>query len=102
MGISTSGLITDNTNGQFGPFANQMFVGDQGQSKIMRVALEKVKGEYQGVVFPFREGFSSGILRLVWGHDGSLFAGMTSRGLVLHGQRTLQPATAGLDGPHTV
>jgi glucose/arabinose dehydrogenase/uncharacterized cupredoxin-like copper-binding protein len=80
MGISTSGLITDNTGGKFGPFANQLFVGDQGQSKIMRVDLEKVKGEYQGVVFPFREGFSSGILRLTWGHDGSLFAGMTSRG----------------------
>jgi azurin len=46
----------------------------------MRVYLEKVKGVYQGMVFPFREGFSSGILRLCWGSDGSLFAGMTSRG----------------------
>lgn len=80
LGISTSGLITDNTNGKFGPFQDQLFVGDQGQSKIMRVALEKVKGEYQGVVFPFREGFSSGILRQVWGNDGSMFVGMTSRG----------------------
>lgn len=80
LGISTSGILHDNTNGKFGPFENQMFVGDQGQSKIMRVDFEKVKGEYQGVVFPFREGFSSGILRLVWGSDGSLFSGMTSRG----------------------
>jgi uncharacterized cupredoxin-like copper-binding protein len=32
------------------------------------------------VVFPFREGFSSGILREVWGNDGSMFVGMTSRG----------------------
>lgn len=80
FGISTSGFVYDSTKGQFGPFENQLLVGDQGQSKIMRVALEKVKGEYQGVVFGFREGFSSGILRLAWGNDGSLFAGMTSRG----------------------
>jgi azurin len=46
----------------------------------MRVALEKVKGEYQGAVFPFRSGFHSGVLQLSWGDDGSLFAGMTNRG----------------------
>ncbi len=80
LGISTSGILNDNTDGKFGPYGNQMFVGDQGQSKIMRIDLEKVKGVYQGVVFPFREGFSSGILRLSWGTDGSLFSGMTSRG----------------------
>ncbi|GAA4442439.1 hypothetical protein GCM10023188_42140 [Pontibacter saemangeumensis] len=80
LGISTSGILNDDTNGKFGPFTNQFFVGDQGQSKVMRVALEKVKGQYQGVVFPFREGFSSGILRLIWGSDGSMFSGMTSRG----------------------
>ncbi|WP_169727983.1 plastocyanin/azurin family copper-binding protein [Adhaeribacter aquaticus] len=80
LGISTSGLLNDNTSGKFGPFANQLFIGDQGQSKLMRVDLEKVNGEYQGVVFPFREGFSSGILRMVWGNDASMFVGMTSRG----------------------
>ncbi len=80
LGISTSGLLTDNTAGKFGPFANQLFVGDQGQSIVSRVDLEKIKGEYQGVVFPFREGFSSGVFRLVWGHDASMFVGMTSRG----------------------
>lgn len=80
LGISTSAILNDNTAGKFGPFSGQLFIGDQGQSKIMRVDLEKVKGEYQGVVFPFREGFSSGILRQVWGHDGSMYVGMTSRG----------------------
>jgi azurin len=57
-----------------------LFVGDQAQSKLMRVYLEKIKGVYQGIVFPFREGFSSGILRMNWGADGSMFVGMTSRG----------------------
>ena len=46
----------------------------------MRVYLEKIKGVYQGMVWPFREGFSSGILRMNWGSDGSMFVGMTSRG----------------------
>ena len=80
LGISTSGIISYESQGKMGPFEGQLFVGDQGQSKIMRVYLEKVKGVYQGAVFPFREGFSSGILRLNWGSDGSMFAGMTSRG----------------------
>lgn len=80
MGISTSDILVDTTGGAFGPFTGQLFVGDQGQSKVMRVFLEKVKGEYQGVVFPFRSGFNSGMLRLSWGSDGSLFAGMTNRG----------------------
>ena len=46
----------------------------------MRVNLEKVNGEWQGACFPFREGFQSGIIRTVWGLDGSMFVGMTSRG----------------------
>jgi len=80
LGVSTSGIISYEDQGKIGPFKGQLFVGDQGQSKIMRVFLEKVKGVYQGAVFPFREGFSSGILRLNWGSDGSMFVGMTSRG----------------------
>ena len=80
MGVSTSDILADNTKGGFGPFAGQLFVGDQGQSRVMRVFLEKVNGVYQGAAFPFREGFSSGVLRMVWGKDHSMFVGMTSRG----------------------
>jgi uncharacterized cupredoxin-like copper-binding protein len=80
MGISTSDIAEDLTGGTFGPFAGQYYVADQGHSKIMRMSLEKVNGEYQGACYPFREGFSSGLLRLRWGIDGSLFGGMTSRG----------------------
>lgn len=80
LGISNSEIITDETAGKFGPFAEQIFVGDQGQSKIMRVVLEKVKGEFQGVAFDFRSGFQSGVLRMNWGHDGSMFVGETNRG----------------------
>lgn len=80
LGISNSEILPDETAGKFGPFAGQLFVGDQGQSKIMRVVLEKVNGEYQGVAFDFRSGFQSGVLRMNWGHDGSLFVGETNRG----------------------
>ncbi len=80
MGISTADIIEDQTGGAFGPFTGQYFVADQGHSKIMRMSLEKVKGKYQGACYPFYEGFASGLLRLRWGLDGSLFAGMTSRG----------------------
>src|SRR5690606_99205 len=65
LGISTSGILSYDDKGEMGPFNGQLFVGDQGHSKIMRVALERVNGVYQGAVFPFREGFSSGILRLI-------------------------------------
>ncbi len=80
LGISNAEIVVDESKGKFGPFAGQLFVGDQGQSKIMRVVLEKVKDEYQGVAFDFRSGFQSGVLRLTWGHDGSLYAGLTNRG----------------------
>ncbi|MEX2028745.1 MAG: plastocyanin/azurin family copper-binding protein [Candidatus Curtissbacteria bacterium] len=80
LGISTSDILLDKSGGTFGPFTDQLFIGDQGHSKIFRVQLEKVNGVYQGVAFPFREGFTSGILRMIWGNDGSMFVGMTSRG----------------------
>jgi azurin len=80
FGISNSGIAEDTTGGRFGPFGGQLFVADQGQSKIMRVALEQVKGEWQGAVIAFRAGFECGIIRLTHGEDGSLFAGETARG----------------------
>ncbi len=80
LGISNSQIIVDQTGGKFGPFEGQVFVGDQGQSKISRIFLEKVNGEYQGASFDFRNNFQSGVLRMTWGHDGSLFVGETNRG----------------------
>jgi len=79
MGQSASGIACD-VRGKFGPFKNQLFVGDQTHSTIMRVYLEKVNGRYQGACFPFREGFSSGSLALEFGPDGSLFDQSTERG----------------------
>jgi cytochrome c551/c552 len=80
LGISNSELIRDETKGAFGPFVNQIFIGDQGQSKIMRVFMEKVNGEYQGAAWDFRSNFQSGVMRMDWAKDGSLFVGETNRG----------------------
>jgi hypothetical protein len=39
-----------------------------------------VNGEYQGAAWEFRSGFQSGVLRMAWANDGSLFVGETNRG----------------------
>jgi uncharacterized cupredoxin-like copper-binding protein/glucose/arabinose dehydrogenase len=80
QGISNAGIQEDLSGGKFGPFAGQLFVADQGQSKIVRVSLEKVKGVWQGASYSFRSGFDCGIIRLAQGEDGSFFAGETERG----------------------
>ncbi|WP_026966083.1 c-type cytochrome [Algoriphagus terrigena] len=78
-GISNSEPITIPDN-YWGPFGGQILVGDQGQSKIMRVMMEKVNGVYQGASIDFRSGFQSGVLRMVFAEDQSLFVGETNRG----------------------
>lgn len=80
MGQSASGIECDTTDGKFGPFKNQLFVGDQTQSTVMRVFLEKVDGHYQGACFPFKKGFGSGSLALKLSENGKLFVGSTNRG----------------------
>lgn len=84
MGISTSDIVI--VPDAWTPFAGQLLVGDQGHSKIMRVFQEKIDGVYQGICFPFKEGFSSGLLRMDWGPDQTLYVGMTSRGWAATGK----------------
>jgi hypothetical protein len=80
MGQSASGIACDNTKGKFGPFQDQLFVGDQTHSTVMRVCLEKVNGRYQGACFMHRQGFDSGTLALELAPDGSMFVQGTDRG----------------------
>ncbi|WP_437186294.1 hypothetical protein SH668x_003442 [Planctomicrobium sp. SH668] len=80
MGQSAAGVVCDTTGGKFGPFENQLFVGDQTASTVMRVDLEMIKGVYQGACFPFLEGFASGVVGMEMTPNGKLFVGGTSRG----------------------
>lgn len=80
VGQSSTDILLDDTNGKFGPFTGQLFVSDFTTSSISRVFLEKVNGDYQGACFGFREGLASAVVRMAFGRDGSLFAGLTNRG----------------------
>ena len=79
-GQSATDIMLDESNGKFGPFAGQFFVGEFTQAAMNRVFLEKVNGEYQGACFPFRSRFASAVLRMSQGTDGSVFVGLTNRG----------------------
>ena len=80
VGMSSTDVLCDTTRGKFGPFAGQLFVGEFTMSFVSRVFLEKVKGEYQGACFRFREGLQCAALRMEWGKDGSMFVGQSNRG----------------------
>jgi glucose/arabinose dehydrogenase len=80
MGKSPSGMCWDTSGGKFGPFDGQLFIGDQHHATVMRVCLEKIDGHWQGACFRFRRDFQCGIIRICWGQDHSLFAGMSKAG----------------------
>lgn len=70
----------DLTNGKFGPYAGQMFIGDQTQSNLMRVTTERVGDREQGAAINFAVDLESGVMRPVFLPDGSLLLGQTGRG----------------------
>jgi hypothetical protein len=75
MGRSISGFRVNNTKGKFGPFDDQIFVGDYTLSVIMRATTEQVNGVWQGACYPFREGLSTGIMHVEFSPQGQLVAG---------------------------
>lgn len=76
---STGNLVVDTTGGKFGPFAGDFFVAEMTNGYVLRAQLEKVQGEYQGAVFPFRRAVGSAV-RVLFAPDGTLLAGLTERG----------------------
>ena len=82
--------IVDTTEGKFGPFAGQIFVGDHTNPVICRVALEQVGGEFQGACFPFVTGMNLGNHRLAFSPDGELYIGQTVRGWLGSGGEGIQ------------
>lgn len=76
---SATDIVCDLTGGQFGPFSDQLFIGEMLKGTILRVALEKVAGEYQGACFVFRRGCGA-VNRLAFGSTGKLFLTRANRG----------------------
>ncbi|MES2922992.1 MAG: family 16 glycoside hydrolase [Verrucomicrobiota bacterium] len=58
-----------------GAYAGQMLFAELTHGGINRIFMEKINGEYQGAVFQFTQGLETGMNRLTWGPDGSLYAG---------------------------
>jgi len=71
---SASGIATVG-DFRFGPFGGQMLVGEFQNASVVRVAMEKVNGQWQGAVLPFVKGFASGVNRLAYGPDSRLYVG---------------------------
>jgi glucose/arabinose dehydrogenase len=84
MGNSLTQPLCDDTQGKFGPFAGQLFVGDTDSERIMRVMLEEIGGALQGACIPFMEskGLRKGNNRLAFAPDGSLWVGQVSYGFI--------------------
>jgi hypothetical protein len=85
MGRSITAFSVNQTQGKFGPFENQMFLGDYTLSILMRATTEQVNGVWQGACYPFREGLSTGILNVEFTPGGKLLCGGTNRGWPVRG-----------------
>jgi hypothetical protein len=80
LGQSVADLALDTSGGRFGPFAGQFLTGDQTDAQLERVDLELVDGQYQGACWRVLGGLDSGVNRVAFAPDGSLFVGQTDRG----------------------
>lgn len=72
----------DTTNGRFGPFAGQAFLGEMNQQYLLRVMLEDVDGQTQGSATPFLRDTRNPLLnrgnnRFVFDQEGNLWIGQT-------------------------
>jgi glucose/arabinose dehydrogenase len=74
--------FTDTTEGKFGPFAGQLMIGEMNRARILRVVMEEVGGQLQGMATPLLDdhGLSKGDNRFAFAPDGSLWVGQTDHG----------------------
>ena len=86
VGQSPTAIVLDETGKTFGPWKDQLYIGEQTHSQVQRVCLEKVNGIYQGAVFHFLEGFEAGIIPAALDQvAGTLFVGGSNRGWASRG-----------------
>lgn len=98
---SPGNMAWDTTGGAFGPFEGQMFIGDQTQSKLLRLQTYTVNDKTRASIFTFGEELESGIMRPVFLADGSLLIGQTGRGWHAHGGKIASLQRIVWDG-HTI
>ena len=67
----SAGGVVAVENERFGPWKGQLLVADPLNSAVLRVALEKVNGEWQGAVWPLLGGVNARCL--VFGGDSRLY-----------------------------
>ena len=90
--------VWDTTQGKFGPFAGQMFLGDQRQSNYFRCGVEKVNGEYQGWCVDFLRGLESGPVKMSFDQQGRLWSAQVGRGWFSKGGKRTAIQYAEWDG----
>ena len=90
--------VWDTTQGKFGPFAGQMFLGDQRQSNYFRCGVEKVNGEYQGWCVDFLRGLESGPVKMSFDQEGRLWSAQVGRGWFSKGGKRTAIQYAQWDG----
>ena len=90
--------VWDTTEGKFGPFAGQMFLGDQRQSNYFRCGVEKVNGEYQGWCVDFLRGLESGPVKMSFDPQGRLWSAQVGRGWFSKGGKRTAIQYAQWDG----
>jgi len=77
---STGNLVSAPADGAFGPWdPEQLFVAELTNGMVLRAGLERIQGEYQGWILPFRQEIGS-VCRVAFAPDGTLFCGLTNRG----------------------
>jgi mono/diheme cytochrome c family protein len=88
LGVSPGEPAWDTSGGKFGPYAGQVFTGDYSRI-VIRAALEKIAGTWQGAAFPFLgrneaapyvtgDRLKAGTTRGAFGPDGSLYLAATA------------------------
>ena len=90
--------IWDTTEGKFGPFAGQMFIGDQTQSNYFRCGLEEIDGDLQGWCVDFIRGTSSGTVKMSFDGEGRLWSAQVGRGWLSKGGKRSALQYAEWDG----
>ncbi|MBN8823600.1 MULTISPECIES: hypothetical protein [unclassified Spirosoma] len=87
MAHSPTQIVVDNTGGKFGPFTNQLFIGEMDFPHLLRILPDEVDGQMQGACVRFFDnGGNHGVRlrignnRLAFAPDGSLYLGQTDHG----------------------